>query len=102
MQRRRMDMLTIVSPKASEIGLAEANALLKHRLEHGCEIAGRGIDDLKDFGRGGLARHRLVALGGTLGELIPKIVDALLKLSECAVGCRGHLRSRRAVLRERL
>src|SRR5437764_5476891 len=63
MQRRRTDMLTIISPKAGEIGLAEAHALLEHRVEDGCEIARRGVDDAKDFGGRGLLFQRFARLG---------------------------------------
>jgi hypothetical protein len=53
---------------------------LQDRVEHGSEIAGRGIgiDDLQYLGRRGLSLQRLVTLGFALGKLTLQIGYELL------------------------
>jgi hypothetical protein len=42
--------------------------LFQDRIKNGAEVAGRRIDELEDFGGGGLLLQRLVALGKCLSE----------------------------------
>ena len=45
----------------------------QHGIEYGREVAGRGIDDLQDFGGRGLPLQRLVTLGFALAKLTLEI-----------------------------
>ena len=46
--------LPVESMQLTESGVAQPHRLLDHRIEHGLEIAGRGIDDFQDLGGRGL------------------------------------------------
>src|SRR3954447_25944367 len=82
------EKFTIVRSKLTTRRLAQAGSLIEDGIEHGPEFAGRGIDDLQDFGGRGLLLQRLVAfskrlvaLGGTYRELLPEFGDDLLRIS---------------------
>jgi hypothetical protein len=49
-------------PQHPEGGFTEVCGLVKHRVEHGSEIAGRGVDDAEHFGGRGLLFARLCQL----------------------------------------
>src|SRR5215471_7220107 len=52
-ERHRMETVAIVAPQNAESGLAETYSLIQHCVEHWCEFAGRGVDDLQYLsGRG--------------------------------------------------
>jgi len=42
----RLDLFAVESEQMRVAGLAQPHRLFEHRLEHRCEVAGRGIDDL--------------------------------------------------------
>jgi len=67
--------------------LAQPRCLIEHRVEHGREIAGRGIDDLQYLGGRGLLLRELIALGKGLIEPplqlsvgTPKVGDFVIEL----------------------
>jgi hypothetical protein len=64
-----MEILAIVGPKCTVCGIAQAHCLLDYRIEHGREVAGRGIDHLQDLGGRGLLLRCLVTLGCALVTL---------------------------------
>src|SRR5215469_9517045 len=72
-QRYRVKAFTVIGPKNAKPGVAQSCRLFEHRVEHRREIAGRGVDDLKDLGRRGLA----CACGG---QLYLKGLDTSLRL----------------------
>ena len=51
-------------------GPAQAVRLLQDRVEHWCEVVRRAVDDLQDFGGGGLLLQCLVRLGNQ-----PRVLD---------------------------
>src|SRR5262249_29562197 len=57
-----MKELTIKGPQNPERGLAKTNGLLQHRVEHRRQVAGRGVNDAKNLGCGGLLLQRLARL----------------------------------------
>jgi hypothetical protein len=54
--------------------------LVKDRVEHRCEIAGRGIDDAEHLSQGGFASEPFVALCPTLGKLSLRSPKLALKI----------------------
>jgi hypothetical protein len=52
--------------------------LFQDRIEHGDEVAGRGIDDLQYLGGCGLLLQRLRKFNLTLGKATPQIGYELL------------------------
>src|ERR1700758_4342136 len=72
-ERDRVKMIPIVAIEHTVRGLAQGRRLSEHRVEHGCEVAGRRIDDLQDLGGRGLLLQRLVTLGFALGKLTLEI-----------------------------
>jgi hypothetical protein len=84
---RDLKTVSFACPESAEIGLAESEGLFQHGIEHRREIAGRRVDDLQDFGGGGLALKSLITLNGALvqpllriGKLTLEIVDGLLQI----------------------
>ena len=63
---------------------SQRRSLFQHRIEHRREIAGRGIDDLQDFGGRGLpaanASSRSTVLARVLSKLTLEIGDDLLRI----------------------
>ena len=97
----KMKALTVPGSEGAKGCLAQARRLFEHRVEHGPEVARRGIDDGEDFGGGSLLGKRLitfsfdfVALTLRFGEAPLKIIDGLLEIDQCARGHRAHLRPR--------
>jgi hypothetical protein len=70
---KEAERLAVVAPQSPARGIAQAQRFLEHRLEHGCQFAGRGIDDLQHLGSRGLLSERLVTLGSRLGKLASQI-----------------------------
>src|SRR5215469_10006883 len=77
---------------------AQGMRFLQDRIEHGSEVAWRGIDHPKHFGGRGLLFERLVALGFVcitlgcaLGKLTFEIGYPLLGTGERVVGRRAHV-----------
>ena len=56
-------LLSIGNTHCAERRIAEPHRLVEDRIEHRGEVAGRGIDDLQDFGGRGLLVERLARLG---------------------------------------
>src|SRR5215831_8447912 len=88
-----MKSLAIPNRQRSKNRLADPGHLLQYCLEHWCEFAGRGIDDLQDFSGRRLPLQRLGMFSLTLGKLTFEIGDPLLRIGERAVGRRAHLRT---------
>ena len=63
---------------------AQGHRFFQHRIEHGREIAGRGVDDLQDLGHRGFAGQRFVALGRPLIQLALGVVPLRSGLLELA------------------
>src|ERR1700730_5681531 len=61
---RRAEMRPVAQEQRSVIAVAKAVRLFQYRVENRREVAGRGIDDLQDLGRGGLLLQGFVTLGG--------------------------------------
>src|SRR5262249_52400408 len=58
-QRDVPEYIAFVEQQVAEAGLADANGVLKHSLEHWLQFAGRAADDLEHLGGGRLLLQRL-------------------------------------------
>ena len=67
--RARSEIVAVVYPQTPKSGLAQAHRLFQNGVERGCEIAGRGVDDLEDLGGGGLLLERLVTFRSGFRQL---------------------------------
>ena len=47
--RNSAQLLTLADKKLAELRSAKPHGLFKHRVKHWCDLAGRGIDDLKNL-----------------------------------------------------
>src|SRR2546423_560293 len=56
------ELLAVVGRQAPVRSAAKAHGLFEHRVEYRRDIAGRGIDDLEDFGGRSLLLQRLARL----------------------------------------
>src|SRR6516162_798173 len=63
MTRDRAEVVPVVKKQASEFGPAEDMRLLQYCIEYRSQVAGRGIDDLQDFGSRSLLLQGLAGLG---------------------------------------
>jgi hypothetical protein len=63
-----MKGFAVKSAQRTVRGLAEPEALFQNRSEHGCKIAGRGIDNLQHLRNRGFPRQRLVAFAPEFGD----------------------------------
>jgi len=95
-----MKVRAIVHQEMPVRRLAKPHYLCEHRVEHGSEVTGRGVDDAQDLGGRGLLLQPLVTLGFarvTLGSALRKLTFEigypLLGTGERAVGRRAHLRT---------
>src|SRR5262249_25925783 len=61
-QRDVPEYIAFVEQQVAEAGLADANGVLKHSLEHWLQFAGRAADDLEHVGGGGLLLQRVPQL----------------------------------------
>src|SRR6516162_11358155 len=61
--RYRAVFYTVIDSQAPDLGAAQGMRLFQYPLEHRCEVAGRGIDDLQDLGSCGLLLQSLARLG---------------------------------------
>src|ERR1051325_4414135 len=78
-RRGRGEPSVLKAQHGAERGLAEPHRLFEHRIEYRGEVAGRGIDDLEDFGGcglllQGLAQGPLAVLA--LGDGAPRTDEA--------------------------
>src|SRR5262245_53741405 len=76
-QRNVPEYIAFVEQQVAEAGLADANGVLKHSLEHWLQFAGRAADDLQHVGGSGLLLQRFREIVGALAQLIeqPCILD---------------------------
>jgi hypothetical protein len=70
--------------------------LFEHRVEHGCQFVGRGVDDLQHLGSRGLLFERLVTLCGSFIKLDPALGKLALKISYDLIGIGERAIGRRA------
>src|SRR5437867_2959331 len=63
-------VIPVVDPERPHGGLAQPHGFFEHRVEYWREVAGRGVDDPKHLGGGGLLLQRLARLGDQ-----PRILD---------------------------
>ena len=63
----------LIAQEISAVCLAKPRHLFEHGVEHRDEVAGRGVDDLQDFGNRGLLVERLVTLGFALAKFSLKL-----------------------------
>jgi hypothetical protein len=75
--RKEAKHVAIPGIDISKLGVADANGLLQHGLEHGLQIARRTADDLEHLRRGRLLLQRFRELDGALTQLVeqPRILD---------------------------
>src|SRR5215469_416940 len=57
-----METLAVIRPEIADARPAQAGRLFEHRVEHRCEVAGRGIDHLQYLGGRGLLLQGLARL----------------------------------------
>src|SRR5438067_1358196 len=72
-----VEAFPVVDQQVAMSRAAQPQRLSQHGMEHGVEVAGRGVDDLQDLGGRGLLRQGLVPLGGAKRQLAPKVGDYL-------------------------
>jgi len=96
--RGEREALPVIGTKMSIVRVAEVNRLVEHRIEHRCEVAGRGIDDLQYLGGCGLPLQGLIALGKGLIEPPLQVSVGAPKLGYFVIERRGHVLLRRALL----
>ena len=58
--REELDIFSVKTAQYTERGVAQPHPLFQHRIKHRSQIAGRGVDDLKNLGRRGLLFQRLM------------------------------------------
>src|SRR5262249_41289867 len=61
-QRNVPEYIALIEQQVAEAGLADANGVLKHSLEHWLQLAGRTADDLEHVGGSSLLLQRLAQL----------------------------------------
>src|SRR6516165_102862 len=88
--------LAIVSQQDAVFGTAEAVRFFQYRIEDRREIAGRGVDNLQEFGDGGLPRQSLVALGGAFLDLRLKFGDGPPQIGKRCLAFHSHSRASEA------
>ena len=66
--RHRTKVFAVEELQAAGDDPTEGVRLFQNCVEHGGEVAGRGIDDLQDLSGRGLPLERLVSLGLALGK----------------------------------
>ena len=67
---RRSQVFPVIKVQRAIGGRTQPHRLFEDRVEHRCEVAGRGIDDLQDLGGRGLLLQRLARFGQQ-----PRILD---------------------------
>jgi hypothetical protein len=72
--RHRPKYLAVIRYQRALGGTAQAVCFFQYRIKHQCQIAARGIDDLENFGRGGLLCPRLLKVVSLLPKLPLQIV----------------------------
>jgi hypothetical protein len=98
--RNGAEFAVLIELQLTEGTPAEAVCFIQYRLEHRREVAGRTVDDPQHLGGRGLLLQGLVTLGIALVQpalqfrvRALKIGDDLLRIGECAVRRRAHLRT---------
>src|SRR5262249_3278280 len=61
-QRYMPEYIAVIEQQVAEAGLADANSVLQHGLEHGLQFSRRTADDLEHVGGGGLLLQGLAQL----------------------------------------
>ena len=96
-----MKEVSLAGLQRAEGGTTQLQCLVQHCVEHGRQVAGRGIDDTEHLGVRSLLGKRLITFGfefvalcRQLGQLALKITDGLLEMGLCAIWRRAHLRPR--------
>jgi hypothetical protein len=77
-ERNVSEYIAFVEQHVAEAGLADANSVLKHGLEHRLQFTGRTRNDAQHFGSGGLLLQCLSSLPSCLGKLPPCLVSVTL------------------------
>src|ERR1700745_1489957 len=95
MRRNGSEIFPVVSIQKAERSSAQPHRSIKHRIEHRHEVSGRGIDDLKYFGGGGLLLRELIALGKSLIEPPLQLSVGTPKVDYFVIERCGHVLTRR-------
>ena len=66
---RRGEGVAVPAIDISELGIADANRVLKHRRKHRLQIAGRATDNLEHLRRRRLLLQRFSEVGRAFGEV---------------------------------
>src|SRR5262249_48606118 len=61
-KRSRMECFSVVKEQMPELGLAQPNGALEHRIENGFKVAGRRTDDAQHLRCRGLLLQRFAQL----------------------------------------
>jgi len=80
--------ITVVGEEMTMGRLAKTYRPVEHRLEHGREVAGRGVDDLQNFSQRRLLSFAFITLSGALLKFAPEIGNDLLRSSDVLSGVR--------------
>src|SRR5215472_5552652 len=77
---------------------AQPHGFFQHPVKYRGKVAGRGIDDLQDFGHRSLLRLGLVTLPGALVQFPVQLSVGTPKIGYFVIERRGHVLLRRALL----
>src|ERR1700722_7584734 len=69
MRRKDVHSLAIPAVDISELGVADADGILKHGCKNRLKIAGRAADNLENLGCGRLLLQGFREVGGAAGEV---------------------------------
>src|SRR5436305_4444888 len=83
-ERCGSEMLALMCPEDAALGITQPRGSRQDCVEHGREVAGRGIDDLQDFGHRGLLSLGFVALH-------ERLIKPSLKIGHLVVERRRHV-----------
>jgi hypothetical protein len=78
-------LVPVPDEESTKVRFAQPQGLLKDRIEHWREVAGRGVDNLQDLGTRGLLCNRFGKFGIALGEPALRFGEFGLTLSEPAL-----------------
>src|SRR5262249_53966747 len=78
--RGTSEAVAVTSPELAECRSAQMHRLFEYRLEHGSELAVRGIDGLQDFRCRRLPRQSRVEPSGALLQPLLRISKSTLKI----------------------
>jgi hypothetical protein len=101
--------MTVMKPKAAPHSRmafsgrsAQPHGFFQHPVKYRSKVAGRGIDDLQDFGHRSLLRLGLVTLPGALVQFPLQLSVGSPKIGYFVIERRGHVLLRRALLPTRI